>query len=355
MPGNVKRYALWNNKGGVGKTFLTFAFATEYARKNPDSLVVVIDMCPQANISEVLLGGNGKGTENLSKLIKKEQTIGAYFKLRISSPHGKVGSEYSVVVSPHEFNDNLPLNLRLIAGDPSLELQVQTINNIAVQELPEGAWRNVHSWVIDIEDAIRIKHEDKDILFLLDCNPSFSAYTEQAILAAERLIIPCSPDGSSARAIRNVFQLVYGYDAPIEYEKASFAGKSKQYKMTLPSLYLTILNRSTIYGKREPSMAYQSMLGQIKEEVLQLYRSQSNRNHFVVHNDGKIEDNLFSYIPDIHSTAVVCSALGMPIHKIAESSRGVSSYTLSDGTKTQLNTSQVKKYRKELEKIVEHL
>jgi cellulose biosynthesis protein BcsQ len=27
------KYCIWNNKGGVGKTFLTYAIATEYAKK----------------------------------------------------------------------------------------------------------------------------------------------------------------------------------------------------------------------------------------------------------------------------------------------------------------------------------
>ena len=40
-------------QGGVGKSFLTFVFASEYASVNPDKVVYVIDMCPQANVSEI--------------------------------------------------------------------------------------------------------------------------------------------------------------------------------------------------------------------------------------------------------------------------------------------------------------
>lgn len=52
----------------MGKTFLCFAVASGYALQHPDFKVVVIDMCPQANISEILLGGNGNGGEILQKL-----------------------------------------------------------------------------------------------------------------------------------------------------------------------------------------------------------------------------------------------------------------------------------------------
>lgn len=51
----MKSYAIWNNKGGVGKTYLSFAMATEYARQNPEKRVIFADMCPQANLSEILL------------------------------------------------------------------------------------------------------------------------------------------------------------------------------------------------------------------------------------------------------------------------------------------------------------
>ena len=75
--------------GGVGKSFLTFVFASEYASANPDKVVYVIDMCPQANVSEIFLGGNGGGAIELEKLLngRQRQTIGGYFDSRLEQPH----------------------------------------------------------------------------------------------------------------------------------------------------------------------------------------------------------------------------------------------------------------------------
>ena len=36
-------YAIWNNKGGVGKSYLTFQLACEYARVHPTERVLVVD------------------------------------------------------------------------------------------------------------------------------------------------------------------------------------------------------------------------------------------------------------------------------------------------------------------------
>ena len=61
-------YALWNNKGGVGKSYLTFQIAAEYARTHPNEKVLVIDLCPQANASSMLLGGIINGENNLDRI-----------------------------------------------------------------------------------------------------------------------------------------------------------------------------------------------------------------------------------------------------------------------------------------------
>ncbi len=51
-------YAVWNNRGGSGKTNLTYHLAIKYAYRNPDKTVLVVDMCPQADLSHAFLGKN---------------------------------------------------------------------------------------------------------------------------------------------------------------------------------------------------------------------------------------------------------------------------------------------------------
>ena len=184
------RYAIWNNKCGVGKTFLSFILACEFALKNPNRDVYVIDLCPQANVSEILLGGKSSGAENLQSLINKRKTIGGYFDSRLSNPHKKTGTESSYVINIQKYNRNVPENLFLIAGDPSLEIQSQAMNQISAQSLPMDSWKNVHKWVIDIVEAL--ENSSKDPMIFIDCNPSFAVYTELAMVAANRLIVPCT-------------------------------------------------------------------------------------------------------------------------------------------------------------------
>lgn len=60
----IDRYVIWNNKGGVGKSTITFHVASRYAESHPEKKVLVIDLCPQANSSMMLLGGGTTG-ENI--------------------------------------------------------------------------------------------------------------------------------------------------------------------------------------------------------------------------------------------------------------------------------------------------
>lgn len=300
-------YAIWNNKGGVGKTFLTFMMAGEYAQAHPSTPVVIVDLCPQANVSEIVLGGNGKGSAVLTTLLNqsKRQTIGGYFDERVASPQisPKIGMTYLINPFQSQYNTELPQNLFIIVGDPSLELQAQAINQISVQTLPEDSWKNVHRWVIDLIDDIK-KKLGENTMFFIDCNPSFASYTELGILASERLIVPCSADGSSARAIDNIGRLIYGVNVPPQYRKANFFQNSKTYNFKLPEIHIIMLNRSTQYGERA-SKGFSAMFDEIKRRTDSLVKTgtvpfSSLSNHYVD-------------IPDNHTLSIICSHQGLTI------------------------------------------
>ena len=332
------RYAIWNNKGGVGKSFLTFVFASEYASVNPDKVVYVIDMCPQANVSEIFLGGNGNGAAELTKLLNngpQRQTIGGYFDSRLEQPHKPTGLEANFRVHVNGLNNKIPNNLYLIAGDPALEVQAEAINQIANQSLPSNTWRNVHSWLADLCHVLE-QQTPKSTIFI-DCNPSFAAYTELSIVAASHLIIPCSADGSSARAIDNIGQLVYGHGVPARYEGAMFSSRLKREQMNPPSIKLILLNRSTQYNKKA-SQAFGAMFDEIKVRARKLLEDEPAARGG--------QEEYFLDVPDTHSVAIVASHLGMPIRQIE-----VRSYQVFDKT-PKVNSEPLKRYREAIAQVV---
>jgi chromosome partitioning protein len=301
------KYAVWNNKGGVGKTFLSFVLSTEMANKLPARNVILVDMCPQANVSEIILGGNGNGgTERLDKLIKEQLTVGGYFDARISSPNQLTGTEQNYLLKAQDFNSSMPPNLWLIAGDPSLEVQAQAISQISGQMLPVNVWLNVHNWLKDLIAASSNKLGENITVFI-DCNPSFAVYTEIAMVAAERVIVPCTSDGSSARAINNIGSLLFGTGVNSIYNQVNFSGRARNYKITLPKIYTVVFNRSTQFNQRA-SKAFRAMFGAIKDKVYEL-KNMAPSEAFDI-------DLYFEEIPDYHSATIVCSHLGRPLYSI---------------------------------------
>jgi cellulose biosynthesis protein BcsQ len=206
---SVPIYGLWNNKGGVGKSYLTFQIASEYARTHPERNVLVIDMCPQANASSMFLGGMERGEAALDQLgaATPRPTIAGYVRERISTPYQnpRIGANYLLRVSDR--NGMVPSNLYLVPGDEELEMLASRVSN-AAQPGPDDAWARVHNWVRDLIGDVRQRWNADQIPVFIDCNPSFGIYTELAMSAAERLLIPFSADGSLRRAVRTVLSLL---------------------------------------------------------------------------------------------------------------------------------------------------
>jgi chromosome partitioning protein len=331
------RYAVWNNKGGVGKSFLSFVLGTEAAQRNKNHHVVLVDMCPQANLSEIILGGNGNGAGRLEHLLGENdrKTIGGYFDSRIESPHKITGKEVEYRLRVSDYNTAMPTNLWLIVGDPSLEIQAQVISQIGSQTLPPDAWKKVHSWLADLITASTTQL-GPDTMVFIDCNPSFAAYTELAMMAAERLIIPCSSDGSSARAINNVGALLYGIGNPA-YKDVTFSAKAKAFGMSLPLIHSVLLNRSTQYNKKA-SKAFDAMFKEIQKRAEAL--KAADNSHFV---PGAIN---FEEVPDNHSVAIVCSHLGRPLYSIIPGK-----YPVHD-KEPMVNSLPLKRYKEAIDKLL---
>ena len=104
-------YAFWNNKGGVGKSYLSFIASCEYAHRHPEADVYVIDMCPQANVSETLLGGFKTSPTALHDYINRQPraTVAGYIEARLSSPFRQIEDVEPFVVRPQGVNKNVPI------------------------------------------------------------------------------------------------------------------------------------------------------------------------------------------------------------------------------------------------------
>ena len=247
----MNSYSFWNNKGGVGKSFLCFIAATEYAHGHPDTDVYVIDLCPQANVSETLLGGIRTSPKPMAKMLTDvpRRTVAGYLEQRLSSPFRMISDVDRFVSQPAKFNAFIPKNLYLVCGDNLLELLSEPIRQASQLSLPNDAWAKTQNWIRDLCTALEDHSGDRDVTFVIDCNPSFAIYTQLALTASESLVIPYTADDSSRRGIENVIALLYGVgDSTISgYAKLSLAKKARDENVNIPKIHTLVSNRQTLY------------------------------------------------------------------------------------------------------------
>lgn len=343
----MESFAFWNNKGGVGKSFLAFTSACEYALEHPDEEVLILDICPQANLTEIVLGGNQIAAEALKELYSESprRSVGGYFEARLTSPFIPLMTVDDFIFQPVKKNSNLPENLYLLPGDNLLELLSEAIRQASQMSLPGNAWEKVMKWLSDFIRDFVDSSEASDVAVFIDCNPSFSIYTQIALCSADNVIVPFTADDSSRRGIENVFALLYGVaSSELEgYAKLSFSKRAHEEGVDLPKLHSFISNRATMY-KGKPSSAFEAKSAPIKAVVEGVYSA--HKKYFV---SLKKASDLFVEMPDYHSVAVVASSEGCPLSLLKSGHHKI------DGDTVQVNQTSINKYRKAITKLIERL
>lgn len=213
MGGGVKIVSVFNNKGGVGKTTLTFHLA--HALAAIGKRVLLIDLDPQCNLSiyaleeeeiaEIWLpednfiddfesAQNKLGATKFSALIDDPRSI--HFLLK---PVEDGVGELNKLPPPIELKENL----HLIAGRLSLHLFESKVAE---------RWSGVYTGdPLSIRTATRIRaiakeysdEYDYDIV-ILDTSPSLGALNRNILSQADGFLIPGNPDLFSLYGIRNI-------------------------------------------------------------------------------------------------------------------------------------------------------
>ena len=335
----MKVMGYWNNKGGTGKTSLAFQSVCAFAAKNPDGKILIVDVCPQANLSELLLGGQGNdgGTHLLTLHGKAGRcSIGGYFQTRLPKPYDHSDIKpHGFISVPCEFNDLIPPNIRLLAGDPLLELQANAVSTLANTQIPgTDSWSSVASWLANFFDACG---DEFDFCFV-DMNPSFSMYTQIALATCQRLVLPVTADDSSRRGIQNAMSLIYGLKLPSNvYAQHNFYSRMKNSELELPKIHLVAKNRLTQYINTATS--YAAVLSGIESDLVGIVKDSPEHFTFSSVSDGMIE------IRDFQTAGVVAFARGTPFVSMTSGTLSVA------GQRVKVNAEQLKQNRSVIDEL----
>ncbi|MVF49519.1 AAA family ATPase [Pseudomonas monteilii] len=349
---STKIYAFYNNKGGVGKTTLCSNAACLYAEQNQDELVLVIDLCPQANISQFLLGGGHAGfkaNQRLQSLATRRNIVGFMdWVLAGNSGFTSLTTTYMTQVAPH--NPNVTANLHLIAGDSFLESLALALNFATMNPANVFAWKEYVTAIRRLCDLELAKTSYKKMTVFIDCNPSFSIYTQMALVSSDYLVIPMMADFSSLEGIKGILMLLYGkYPSAAVKTYASkvvtFNRQVQQFGLSLPKIFeLPFNNYTTNLGV---AAAFDSVRAELIDFAWKQYAADPTIFANCKHPPTTLQDweDLFvSNVKDFHTAGKVSASLGIPLHRLPAQN----SYHMPNGEKVQLP-------RRNYEESLDHL
>ena len=349
--GENRSYVIWNNKGGVGKSTITFHVASVYAEKNLDRDVIVVDMCPQANSSSMLMGGGKQSEAKLQELISKDepQSIVGYITeatLKGNADVNKFITKLSTV------NNNVSDNLYLISGDGNLELIAPLLSERAEAtplSAADNPWIKIHSIIRELTKQ-RIDQE-RPCTYFIDTNPSFAIYTQLAIVGGDKLLVPINADDSSIFAITGLFNLIWGTSVshPV-YGKYTFASKAKTHNLKLPKISFLLGNRFT--QKKGAAHAFKALSNEAIQKMYSEFKNNPDKfedTSFEINNGDDFEAAYSIELRDFNSAGVVAANQGLPLSKMDQHTYEVY------GEKIQVAKEQRDKCKETIEALVAKL
>ena len=193
----MRTRVVFNQKGGVGKSSITVNLAAISAYQGLKTLV--IDLDPQANSSQYLLGDDATYSVDKPAL---EPNIENYFEEVLGATQSKAGLLGNAIGSLlknrskglESYVHQTPFKqLDVIPASPSLG---------ALAHALEAKHK-----IYKLRDALKLLEGKYDRVYI-DTPPAFNFFTLSALIAADRVLIPFDCDVFSKRALQSLIENV---------------------------------------------------------------------------------------------------------------------------------------------------
>lgn len=248
----MKSIAVFNNKGGVGKTTLLCNLAASLAYHR-DCKVLVIDADPQCNATQYMFNDT-----TLEAIYEK----GGFTLLDVVKPlaHGKGFVKALKVKRSPKFK------VDVIPGDPGMSLEEDRLATDWVQATG-GDIRGLRTTFLFSQLLSRC--EEYDYVFF-DMGPSLGSINRAVLVAVDFFITPMSTDIFSVRAIDNISLSLSAWKKKLDRALQDIEGTIEELEIENPGWRLQFLGyltqqytAKTIRGKKQPVRAFEKIAKKI--------------------------------------------------------------------------------------------
>ena len=304
--------AMFNNKGGVGKTTLTNNIAAFIAEKM-QKRVLVIDCDPQCNTTQLLMGQEFAIELYWEQTISSQITTISDILQPIEDGDSKISSDFIPIKS-----SETRFNVDLIPGNPKFSIIEDRLGS-AWHELLGGDIGGIRktNWNTFLIDKIKNNY---DFVFY-DLGPSLGSINRSVLIGCDYFITPMGTDIFSILGIRNISEWLSAwinlYEKSLHLSEERFPGRlksfsiSNQIKIKHGYLGYTIQQYITKskQGVRRPTKAYEEIINNVPKVVESSLQTYINKNF---NSSGlKLGD-----VPHLYSLIPLAQSNSCPISKL---------------------------------------
>ena len=254
----TKQIAIFNHKGGVGKTTTTFNIGWMLAEKG--KRVIIVDCDPQCNLTGMVLGY--KGAEDFETIYRSEGVRNIRDGL---APAFESRPALIEAVTCEEIDRQpnlylLPGHIGLAEYEVSLGIAQELSGSLqALRNLP-GSFSYLFS---------RTSEKYKADYILLDMSPSLGPINRNLLMTSDYFVVPMFPDFFSAMAIESLASILPKWSAWARQGKALPVLREAVYPFPdrVPKFLGTIIQNYRV-RKGLPASAFQQWFDEIGKGIV---------------------------------------------------------------------------------------
>lgn len=249
----MKKIAIFNHKGGVGKTTLTFNLGCALAQIG--KRVLFVDVDSQCNLTLYAMGHDA-----YERFCDEEDPNNIYDCL-LPVYRSQPKMIEPAICREVKASDNLlllPGNLNFMENEIQLGISLQLSSSF-------GALKNLPGALNELVKKTADKYKVDIVLF--DMNPSLSAINQDVLMSSDFFIVPTMPDFFSVMSIRSLARVLPAWEKWAKDARKAFSDASyKLHDKTPRFLGYTISDFNLSKGR--PQRTFQGFMNRISDEII---------------------------------------------------------------------------------------